>query len=184
MQESAMMKSAEGAIAGAAATIPMSWAMEVMHRLLPSHERQPLPPREITERVTEAAGVKDRLSDGQRLWLSLAAHVGYGAAVGALYQAVGPKAKVSPLLKGPAYGLAVWAGSYLGVLPALGIMKPATRHPARRTMTMVAAHLVWGSALALFADALHERSNGGDLQFLGSPRTSHRRGHPSERLHA
>src|SRR5207237_6120242 len=31
-----------GAAAGAAAAVPMTWAMEVMHRLLPDHERHPL----------------------------------------------------------------------------------------------------------------------------------------------
>ena len=41
-----------GAVAGLGATIPMTLAMEVMHRSLPQHERYPLPPREITRRVS------------------------------------------------------------------------------------------------------------------------------------
>jgi hypothetical protein len=50
-------------------------------------------------------------------------------------------------MKGAAYGVAVWTGSYLGWIPTLGLLKPATRHPAERNALMLAAHLVWGAAL-------------------------------------
>ena len=30
----------------------------------------------------------------------------------------------------------------------MGILKPATRHPGRRNMLMIAAHIVWGAATA------------------------------------
>ena len=43
----------------------------------------------------------------------------------------------------------MWAASYLGWIPAAGLLKPATEHPARRNFMMIAAHLVWGAALAL-----------------------------------
>ena len=51
-----------------------------------------------------------------------------------------------------AYGLAVWTTGYLGLLPALGALRPATEHPPRRTALMIAAHVVWGAALGLLAD--------------------------------
>ena len=35
----------------------------------------------------------------------------------------------------------------MGLLPAAGILKPATEHPARRNALMIASHLVWGAAL-------------------------------------
>jgi len=41
----------------------------------------------------------------------------------------------------------VWGGSYLGLLPSLGILRPATDHPAQRNALMIAAHLVWGATL-------------------------------------
>jgi uncharacterized membrane protein YagU involved in acid resistance len=176
-----MNKLVAGAIAGAAATIPMSWAMELMHRLLPHHERHPLPPREITHRVSEMVGVNDQLDEEQRVWLSLAAHLGYGAAVGTVYESLARKIKLPPIAKGTVYGLAVWTGSYLGVLPALGILSPATKHPVRRTAVMVGAHLVWGSALGAFTDLLVNGSSGDNLRFLGNQRR--KRGHPREALH-
>jgi uncharacterized membrane protein YagU involved in acid resistance len=154
MSESLLKQLAIGAVSGAAATVPMSWAMELMHQVLPEHERQPLPPRQITEKVAERLGVNDQLSEEQRLWLSLAAHFGYGAAVGSIYAAAAPKMPGPPLVKGSVYGVAVWAGSYLGLLPGLGILKPATRHPARRAGLMILAHLVWGTGVAIFSDSM------------------------------
>jgi hypothetical protein len=60
-------------------------------------------------------------------------------------------------MTGVALGLGVWTASYLGVLPALGILRPATEHPARRTALMIAAHVVWGSALGSTLQALDSR---------------------------
>jgi putative membrane protein len=39
--------------------------------------------------------------------------------------------------------------SYLGLLPALGILRPATEHPERRNALMIVAHLIWGSITGL-----------------------------------
>jgi hypothetical protein len=44
-------------------------------------------------------------------------------------------------------GVAIWAGSYLGWLPTVGILTPATRHPWRRNLLMIVAHVIWGVAL-------------------------------------
>jgi len=49
---------------------------------------------------------------------------------------------------GSGYGLAIWAASYLGWIPAAGILTPATKHRASRNLLMLAAHVVWGTALA------------------------------------
>lgn len=38
-----------GSVAGCVATLPMTLAMEAMHRQLPPEEQYPLPPREITD---------------------------------------------------------------------------------------------------------------------------------------
>lgn len=157
-----------GAAAGAAATVPMTWAMEVLHRLLPIRERYPLPPREITEQVARAVGIDRDLDDPEQFWLALASHFGYGATVGTAYGIVAPALPGRPIVKGTAYGLAMWAGSYLGLLPALGILTPATRHTARRTGLMIAAHVVWGSALGIFADLLQKGSRGDSLHSLGA----------------
>ena len=52
-------------------------------------------------------------------------------------------------MTGALAGGGVWMASYLGWLPGMGILKPATRHPGRRNALMLGAHLVWGAATAL-----------------------------------
>jgi uncharacterized membrane protein YagU involved in acid resistance len=134
-----------GALAGLAATAPMTLAMEAMHRYLPTGERYPLPPRLITEKVAEDVGVAGRLNEEEHRRGALIAHFAYGAAVGAIYAPLAKRTGLPPLVGGALYGLAVWAGSYLGLLPAAGILRPATEHPPRRTALMIAAHIVWGA---------------------------------------
>jgi uncharacterized membrane protein YagU involved in acid resistance len=148
----------QGALAGVVATVPMTVAMELMHRQLPAHERYPLPPREIMMEVAEEAGVKEQMDEPERIGMTLAAHFGYGAAVGALYAPLARRLPLPPALGGAAYGFIVWAGSYLGLLPAMGILRPATEHPPRRNALMITAHLIWGAAAGVLIDSL-EREN-------------------------
>jgi hypothetical protein len=56
-----------------------------------------------------------------------------------------------------AYGLGVWAVSYLGYLPALGIRKSAKEDTPQRSAMMIVAHLVWGAALALGFERMRKR---------------------------
>lgn len=143
-----------GALAGFTATIPMTIAMEAMHRALPQHERYPLPPREITERITAGTGEKEHLNESERFGLTLLSHFTYGAAAGAVYASVAQRYQPSPIPGGAAFGLALWAASYLGWLPATGILRPATEHPPRRTALLIAAHLVWGTTIGILVKAL------------------------------
>jgi hypothetical protein len=146
-----------GALAGLAATGPMTLAMKLMHEQLPREERYPLPPRQVTEGLAEKAGVNERLDEEEREAATWVSHFAYGATCGALYGAVsGEKTDEHALLAGVGFGLAVWAGSYLGWLPAAGIISPATEHPARRTALMIAAHAVWGATTAAGVERLSD----------------------------
>ncbi|MEJ7606229.1 MAG: DUF6789 family protein [Bryobacteraceae bacterium] len=64
------------------------------------------------------------------------------------------KSGLPPAAEGALYGLAVWGGSYLGVMPATGLYKSATEEPAARNALMIAAHLVWGAALGVIFNKL------------------------------
>jgi ribose/xylose/arabinose/galactoside ABC-type transport system permease subunit len=145
-----------GALAGLAATVPMSLAMKLMHERLPEHEQYPLPPRAVTMEVAEQAGVRERMDEGERQAATWAGHFGYGATCGALYGALAARRDVPPLAAGVGFGLAVWAGSYLGWLPAAGILRPATEHPPRRNALMIAAHVVWGATTGLVVAGLSD----------------------------
>ena len=151
-----------GALAGLAATAPMSLAMKLMHEQLPREEQYPLPPRAVTMELAAGVGLDEQMDEPAREAATWAAHFGYGTACGAAYGALVGTSRVPPVLAGAGFGLAVWAGSYLGWLPAAGILRPATEHPPRRVALMIAAHLVWGASAALALDALSNTGRGGE----------------------
>ena len=136
-----------GAIAGFVATVPMTISMLVGWRLLPRLERYPLPPREITGEIAERVGIEDHLTEGQLTAATLFSHFGYGALFGSTYALMEKRVPLRSSIKGVLAGLMLWVASYLGWLPALRILKPATRHPWRRNALMILAHVVWGLAL-------------------------------------
>ena len=140
--------------AGALATLPMTAVMALGVRLLPPDEQYTLPPREITDEVRRKRDIAYPISEPRARLAALAAHFGYGAAAGSLVAAI-PGGRATELaLRGAAYGFAVWAGSYLGLLPALNLLSPATEHPPGRTAVMIASHLVWGAAAGLIVQRL------------------------------
>ncbi len=150
---------AAGAVAGAAATLPMSVVMLLAQRLGLMGAQ---PPRRITDGGLGAVGAHPP-GPARRALASLA-HVGFGAAAGV------PPVLLRRLLPGGArphglaaraagagYGLLVWASAYLGWVPAVGLMPPAHRDRRGRPASMVAAHVVYGWVLA----AATERLTGG-----------------------
>lgn|GEM_PF-70722 len=76
-------------------------------------------------------GLDDELTDPQCAALSLASHFAYGAAMGEIYRFATGRALPRGALSGMLFGMGVWSGSYLGLLPAFNILPPATRHPER-----------------------------------------------------
>jgi uncharacterized membrane protein YagU involved in acid resistance len=132
-----------GGIAGFVGTMAMTSAMRRMHRRLPAPERYPLTPREIIDRGSEQLGAP--LAGEPAKDVTTAAHFAYGALTGAMLAAMNPETSKKT---GAAYGAAVWLASYMGWIPAVGTLEPATRHPARRNALMIIAHLVWGASTA------------------------------------
>ena len=132
-----------GAIAGLVGTMAMTSAMRRMHKRLPENENYPLPPREIIDSSAEQVNVP--VSNETAKDITTAAHFAYGAASGALLGAA--NVMLGPL-PGGAAGLSIWLGSYMGWIPGANVLKPATDHPARRNLLMLAAHVVWGISTA------------------------------------
>ena len=128
-----------GGIAGFVGTMAMTAAMRRMHRHLPAKERYPLTPREIVD--STAAQARVELPGEAAKDITTAAHFAYGALMGAMISAMNPRPSRPT---GAAAGLAIWLASYMGWIPAVGALQPATRHPRRRNALMIAAHGVWG----------------------------------------
>jgi hypothetical protein len=144
-------KLTQGALAGMIATLPMTIFMRSAWKWLPRREKYPLPPRQITRNVLKPSS---NLSEHQKKALTLALHFAFGAATGMAYGALEEKIPGHPAVKGPLAGMAVWTGSYLGWIPALGILPSAVEHPLRRNVLMIVAHLIWGLTLGAFARML------------------------------
>ena len=147
----------KGAVAGFVATVPMSLSMLIGWTLLPRHEKYHLPPRLITEEITERLGIEDQASEGQLIAATVASHFGYGAFFGSVYASFDENLPIASSIKGVLFGLAVWMGSYLGWLPAMDILPSATKHPLRRNLVMILAHVVWGASLGKLLQRLDSR---------------------------
>jgi uncharacterized membrane protein YagU involved in acid resistance len=132
-----------GGIAGFIGTMAMTSAMRRLHQRLPSEERYPLTPREIVDSGSRQLGVP--LGEEAAKDVTTAAHFAYGAAMGAMISAMNPDPGKRT---GAAAGAAIWLASYMGWIPAVGNLEPATKHPVRRNMLMIGVHLVWGAATA------------------------------------
>jgi uncharacterized membrane protein YagU involved in acid resistance len=144
----------KGAVAGLLATVPMTLFMRAAWRLLPRREQYPLPPRLITTQLVRQVQPPQRIDQDNLTALTLLLHFLFGAAMGAIYGVIEGKVRLNEPVKGTLMGTAVWSGSYLGWLPLLGILTPATEHPKRRNVLMIVAHFIWGGALGVLTQKL------------------------------
>lgn len=143
-----------GALAGCAATVPMTAVMETGYRLLAPGERYPLQPALVTGKLASLIGLNRQLTPRERVGLTLVMHFGYGTVTGVPYALGAARIPLPRWLTGIAYGLLVYAGSYLGLLPALNLLRPATDFPKGRNRLLIAAHIAWGTTLGLVTTAL------------------------------
>ncbi len=139
-----------GATAGALATVPMSAVMLGAQRLGLMGKQ---PPQKITDAALDEIGVHPPRKE--RELLAIVAHFGFGAAAGAAFSLVRPgrPTLLRSALEGAVFGTAVWAASYVGTLPKLGIMPPPSEDRPGRPATMVVAHWVFGAVLGMVVSA-------------------------------
>jgi hypothetical protein len=142
-----------GALVGLAATLPMSAVMLLADRLglMEKH-----PPERIVERGSQATGTPT--DEGQQNALATVAHLGFGAAGGAAFGVLAHLARPrAPSAVALPWALAIWAGSYFGWIPALGILPPPDKDAPGRASTMFIAHLVYGLSLGVLWRAATRR---------------------------
>jgi hypothetical protein len=135
-----------GAAYGVAATAVMTGWMLLAHKLGLMGQ---LPPEKVTANFLRYLGVRPRTP--LRQVATTVGHFGYGAGLGTLFQ-LGSRVVPGPApLRGALFGAAVWAVSYAGWLPAVGLMPPPGRdRPGRQASTLV-AHLIFGAVLGSLA---------------------------------
>lgn len=147
----------KGGVSGVLAVAPMTLTMALLHGKSPWHPRDPLPPREITEEIAERVGVRDAMDEQDVRAASAVNHFAYGAATGSIYGIVAQRMAVPPVASGVLFAASVWTLSYMGWLPALRVLPPATQQPGGRNALMIAAHVVWGASMGLTLAALDRR---------------------------
>jgi hypothetical protein len=139
-----------GAAEGTAATLAMSGFMYAAQR---AGQLGEMPPRRIASAMAGRLLGRGR-SSRRKDALGAAAHLAFGAGVGALFHAGVLRASgmgAARPLAGAAYAAVVWLVSYAGWIPALGILPPPHRDRPGRPRAMLAAHLVYGVVLGLLA---------------------------------
>lgn len=145
---------ARGALSGAVATVPMT--VVILGGRTLAGFRTP-PPVEITHRISQRAGLPSPRSEGGFRLFWLTGHIGYGAGCGVLYVLVRRWLPRAPVPAGLIAGGAVWGVSYLGYLPALSLYPSPEEDSRDRTLVMIAAHAVYGVALAMIERLVCER---------------------------
>jgi hypothetical protein len=145
-----------GLLSGLVATAAMSAAMLAAQK---SGLLGRMPPRRITDRFLDLAGVGRTTPEPARRALAAVSHFAFGGACGALlgiasevYRArVGKgsarRARTPLIAAGLAYGTAIWAVSYAGWVPAVGAMPAPPRDRPGRQPSMVLAHWIYGAVL-------------------------------------
>ena len=142
----------KGSAAGVAATGAMSLSMLAGQR---AGLVDKLAPERITEAVLDTVGVPR--SESAENVATTANHFAYGAAGGALYAVVTRRAGGAGPLSGVLFGLALFAASYEGWVPAFRIMPPVHQAGARRTTQLAVAHVVYGAPLGALVARLSRR---------------------------
>jgi hypothetical protein len=135
-----------GAAVGALATGVMSALMLAARKLGITGE---LPPEKITSKALRSRRIRPSARQQDALATSL--HFAFGAGAGAAFGVVARRVPVPSVPLGMAYGTAIWGISYMGWVPALGMMRRADRDRRGRQAVVLAGHLVFGATLGLLA---------------------------------
>ncbi|MGI8551140.1 MAG: DUF6789 family protein [Dehalococcoidia bacterium] len=149
-----MNKLLRGSFAGFAGTGLMTVVMAAERQ---AHLFRRPAPAEVTEQAEKKLNLRQHLSEPafQASWLG--AHFGFGISFGAGYALVRPLLPDSPILAGLIWGGGIWATSYLGVLPALGLHPSPDDDSRSRTAVMIATHAIYGITTAIVERRLAPR---------------------------
>jgi hypothetical protein len=153
----------DGALGGVIGTVGMSaWMLAAGKAGLIGEQ----PPDKIAGAALNAADVHEHNEEAQDALATLL-HFGFGISCGALFGVLHRRLpfRAAAALHGMFFALLVWATSYQGWIPALGIMPLASRDYPNRARVMILAHLIYG---ALLGSVVARRSPPPDPQAVAS----------------
>lgn len=150
-QESLLHKLLRGAAAGLAGTLAMTPVIGVGAL----GKWKPPSPAQVTANVERKTGAGETPRNGPVFTLQwLAAHFTFGTSWGVAYPLARPWLPTSEVTAGLLWGGAIWALNYGAILPALGLYPSLADDRKGRMLAMIAAHGVYGVAVAKTAHAL------------------------------
>ena len=145
-----------GVIAGLVGGVIAAGAMSVAHKGVARISAGARPQKPSDQQQNEDATVK--VADGIARWLlrrplpenkkPLAGnviHYAFGASVGALYGGVAAVVPRVTTAVGLPFGVAVWLGAHVIMVPALGLAEPPARRPLSKEGPEFLLHLVYGA---------------------------------------
>ena len=145
-----------GVIAGLVGGVIAAGAMSVAHKGVARISAGLGPQKPSDQQQGEDATVK--VADGIARWLlrrplpenkkplaGNVVHYAFGASVGALYGGVATIVPRVTTAVGLPFGVAVWLGAHVIMVPALGLAEPPTRRPLSKEGLEFLLHLVYGA---------------------------------------
>jgi putative membrane protein len=153
-----------GAFVGLVGGLLAAGAMSLAHLLVsdvsPKAEPPAAPKEEDSTVKLASAAMRlagSGLAEDQKPLASTIVHYGFGASVGAFYGAVAQIVPRVTVGMGLPFGVAVWFGAHVVVVPALGLAEPPTRRPVRNEAEEFGLHLLYGFTSELVRRLLHSR---------------------------
>jgi hypothetical protein len=116
-------------------------------------------PAQVGRRLVQLAFRRDVPSERIPLFTN-AVHWGFGTAMGAVYGLAQGTVRGRPAVRGPLFGLGVWAQSYATLVP-MGLYEPPWRYPAKTIAKDVSYHLVYGAGTAAGYELIRKLSGAG-----------------------
>ena len=143
-----------GAYAGALATTAMTGLMKAGQWM--GFYRLEIAPKQITERALDKAGLQRQTSEDEEILLTALNHWAYGTGSGILFGILRRRLDLTlpGSIQGIIFGLALWVISYMGWVPAVGLMPAVWNQRRDRAIELVLAHVVYGATLGFSFDAM------------------------------
>ena len=142
-------------VSGVLATACMSGLNAAWRRVKdPAGQRPSRGPKHyelVGQRLVQLARGDDsiELDEGTRRRLGEGLHFLFGGIMGIGFTRVVERSVIPAPLRGSAYGLALWAGAFLGYYPGMRIGPGAWDWGAEELTSTLRAHLVYGNSLML-----------------------------------
>lgn len=142
-QRSRWAGAAHSAVRGAVGAMSMTGMRALAARL---GWLEQTPPEMVT--YEHGPEVLQRMSEQQREGVIIILHWAYGAGGGATFGLLPDRIRLKPWA-GPAFGVAMWLGFELAIVPALGL-ELRKQHSTKERLALAADHLLYGAVLSEF----------------------------------